>query len=62
MLVDYFTKQPQEGLFRKFRDIIMGRVSPFIILEDKFSYTRNERVGKHITSKDIPSFTGYPLK
>ena len=40
----------------------MGRVSPFTLLENTFSYTSKERVGKQIPSKDIPSGTGEPLK
>ena len=54
MLVEYFTKQPQEGLFRKFRDIIMGRVSPYILLKDIYSYSSNKRVGYQIPGKQIP--------
>ena len=40
----------------------MGRVSPFILLEETFSYKRKERVGKQIPSKCIPSGTVEPLK
>ena len=29
MLADYFLKTPQGGLFHKFRDILMVRVSPY---------------------------------
>ena len=54
MLADYFTKPLQGALFHNFRDIIMGRVSPFTLLEDAFSYTSKERVGKHFLSKEIP--------
>ena len=62
MLADYFTKPLQGALFHQFRDIIMGRVSPFTLLEDTFSYTIKERVGKKILSKEIPLDTGDPLK
>ena len=49
-------------MFHKFRDIIIGRVSPFALLKDTFSYTSKERVGKQIPSKYIPSGIGGPLK
>ena len=62
MLAYYFTKPLQGALFDKFRDVIMGRVSPLTLLEDTFSYTGKESVGKQIPSKEIPSGTGDPLK
>ena len=37
-------------------------VSTFTLLEDTSSYTSKERVGKQLTSKDIPFGTGEPLK
>ena len=40
----------------------MVRTSPFTLLEEIFSYTSKEIVGKHIKSKLIPLGTGYPLK
>ena len=40
----------------------MERFSPSTLLEDTFSYTSKERVGKNIPSKYIPSGTGYRLK
>ena len=40
----------------------MGKVSPFKLLEDTFSYTSKDCVGKHISSKEIPSEIGDPLK
>ena len=62
MLAYYFTKPLQGALFHKFRDIIMGKISPYKLLEDKFLYTRKERVGKQIPSKDIILGTREPLK
>ena len=40
----------------------MVGVSPFTLLEDSFSYTSKERVGKQIPSKDILLGAGKPLK
>ena len=54
MLADYFTKPLQGALFYKFRYIIMGRFSPFTLLEDTFSYTSKKHVGKQIPPKEIP--------
>ena len=34
MLADYFTNPLQGALFFMFRDIIMGRVSPYTLLKD----------------------------
>ena len=62
MLADYFTKPLQGDFPHKFRDMIMGRVSTFTLLEDTVSYTRKERVGKQNPSKDITLGTGEPLK
>ena len=62
MLADYFTKPLQGALFQKFWYIIMGRFSPFTLLEGTFSYTSKERVVKYITSKEITLGTGEPLK
>ena len=62
MLADYFTKPLQGALFHNFRDIIMGRFSPFTLLEDTFSYTSKKHVGKQILSKEITSGTGETLK
>ena len=62
MLDYYLTKRLKEELLHKFSDIIMGRVCPFTLLVDTFSYTSKERVGKQIPLKDIPSGTGEPLK
>ena len=62
MLADYFTKPLQEELLHSFRDIIMERVGPFTLLEDIFSYTSKECVGKQIPPKEISSGTGDPLK
>ena len=62
MLADYFTKPLQGALFHQFRDIIMGRVSPFTLLEDTFSYTSKERAGKNISLRGNPLGTGEPLK
>ena len=61
MLSEYFKKPLRGALLHKFRDIIMGRASPFKLLEDTFSYTGNQHVGKQITPKEIPSGTGDPL-
>ena len=48
MLSDYF-KHPLHGaLIHKFRYIIMVRVVTFTLIEDTFSYTRKEHVGKNI--------------
>ena len=49
-------------MFHKLRYIIKGRVGPFILIEDTFSYTRKECVGKQISPKEIPLGTGDPLK
>ena len=49
-------------MFHKFRGIFVGRFSPFTFLEETFSYTRTERVGKQIPLKDISSGTGEPMK
>ena len=46
MLEDYFKKPLQGELFMKFRDIIIRRVSPYTLLEDKCSYSSNGCVGK----------------
>ena len=62
MLADYFKNTLKGEFFHKVRDIIMGRVSPFTLIEDMFSYTRKERVGKQILSKDIILGTREPLK
>ena len=62
MLADYLKNPLQGALFHKFRDILVGRVSTFTLLEGTFLYTRKERVVKHIPSKDIPSGNGEPLK
>ena len=62
MLADYFTKPLQGALLHKFRDISIVRVSTFTLLEDKVSYTSKACVAKHISSKEIPPGTGYPLK
>ena len=62
MLAYYLSKPLQGAFFHKFGDIIMGRVIPFTLLEDTFSYTNKEPSGKHIPSKYIPSETGEPLK
>ena len=51
MLAGYFKKTLQGALFHNFRYIIMGRVIPFTLLEDAFSYTSKERVGKQIPPK-----------
>ena len=59
---DYFINPLQVSLLHKFRYIIMGRVSPFALLEDKFSYISKDHVEIQIPSKDIPSGTGEPLK
>ena len=61
MLADYFTIPLQGALFHKFREIIMGRVSPFTLKEDTFSYTIKESVGKQVPQKEIPLNTGEPL-
>ena len=39
MLAVYFTKPLQGELFHKFQDILMGRVSLYILLEDIVSYS-----------------------
>ena len=62
MLDDYFTKPLQGALLHKFREIIMGRFSPFTILENTFSYTSKKLVEKQIPLKEISSGTGEPLK
>ena len=62
MLADYLINPLQGELFHKFRVIIMGRVRPFTLIEDSFSYTRKERVRKHISSKYISLGTGKTLK
>ena len=54
MLADYLINPLQGELFHNFRDIIMGRVGTFTLLEDTFSYKSKESVGKHIPSKYIP--------
>ena len=46
MLAGYFIKPLKVALFHKFRDIIIGRVSPYTILKDIVSYTSKEPVGK----------------
>ena len=51
MLADYFTKPSKGALFHKFRDILMGRISPFTLLEDIFLYTSKDRVGRQIPLK-----------
>ena len=61
MLAYYSTKPLQGELFHKFRNIILGGVIPFTLLEDTFSYTSKEGVGKHIPSEYILSGTGEPL-
>ena len=48
MLADDSTNLLQVAFFHNFRDIIMGRVSPFTLLENTFSYTIKEHIGKHI--------------
>ena len=40
----------------------MGKVIPYTLLEDIFSYSSKECFGKQIPLKDIPSKTGGPLK
>ena len=61
MLADSFTKPLQGDQFHKFRDIIMGRVSPYILLKDIYSYSSNKRVGYQIPGKQIP-FKNIPSK
>ena len=51
ILDDYFTKMLQVALFCNFRDIIMGRVSPYIFQEYMVSYSSKERIGKQIILK-----------
>ena len=48
-----FPKSLQGAFFHKFRDIIMGGVIPFTILEDTFPYKIKDSLGKLIPSKDI---------
>ena len=62
MLASYSVKPLQGALLHNFRDIIVGRVGPFKPLEDIFSYTGKELVGKHIPPKEIPLGTREPLK
>ena len=62
MLDGYSTKTLHRSLFHKIKDIIMGRVSTFTLLEETFSYKSKEHVGKHITSKEITLGTGESLK
>ena len=62
MLADYFTKHLQGALGHKLREIIVVRVGPFKLLEEKISNTSKERVEKQIPLKDIPSGTVEPLK
>ena len=62
ILAYYFTNTLQGALLHNFRDIIVGRVGPFKPLEDIFSYTGKELVGKHIPPKEIPLGTREPLK
>ena len=62
MLAYYFTNMLHVSLFHKFRNIIMGRVTTFTLLEEIFSYTSNERFGKQIPSKEITLGTEDPLK
>ena len=57
MFSDYFTNPLRGGFFLKLWDITMRRFSPFVLIEDKFSYKRKGRVGKQIPSKDIPLVT-----
>ena len=40
----------------------MGIFSTFTILENKFSYTIKESLGKQIPSKEVPLGTGEPQK
>ena len=62
MLADYFTNPLQGAFLYKFRDIIMGRVSLFTILEDTFPYKIKESSCKNIPSKDITFRNEHPLK
>ena len=62
MLAAYFTKPLQGELFHNFRDIIMVRVSTLTLIDDTFSYTSKDQVGKQIPPKEIPLGTGEPLK
>ena len=62
MLYEFFTKPLQVALLHKFRDIIMVGISPFTLLENTFSYTSKERVGKQIPPEDIPLGTEKSLK
>ena len=62
MLADYFIKPLQGSLFCKLQDIIMGRVSPYTLLEDIDWYSSKECAGKQISVKDIPPKWGKPLK
>ena len=61
-MLAYYLKNIYKALFRKFRDIFMGRISDFTLLKNIFSYTSKERVGKNIPSKEISLRTGEPLK
>ena len=62
MLASYSVKPLQGALLHKFRDIIMVGISPFTLLENTFSYTSKERVGKQIPPEDIPLGTEKSLK
>ena len=44
MLADYFTKTQQGKLCSLFRDIVIGGVSPYTLIEDIVSYLSKERV------------------
>ena len=55
MLSDYFMKPLQVALFQKFREISMGRVSPYTLLKYIVSYSRNEHTENKITEKHNPS-------
>ena len=54
MLADYFKNTLQGALFHKSRYIIMGILSPYIIIKYVASYSSKERVENQIPGKQIP--------
>ena len=54
MLAGYFKNPLQGALFHKFRYIIMGILSPYIVIKYVASYSSKERVENQIPGKQIP--------
>ena len=62
ILVDYLKNPLQGALFHKLREIIIGNIFLLALLEDTFSHTSKELVGKQIPLKLIPSGTEELMK